>query len=107
MILKTGYNFLKSLLDFLFISKKEEIVKKNIDFISGLNINLSFKRGIKKCNDKNNSVKLPVSKNGRSATQEYGVDELYNGDVVYVEGYNEAFKVKIYDNNQPQYIHYL
>jgi hypothetical protein len=57
--------------------------------------------------DKNNSVKLPVSKNGRSATQEYGVDELYNGDVVYVEGYNDAFKVTIYDNNQPQYIPYL
>ena len=57
--------------------------------------------------DKNNSVKLPVSKNGKSATQEYGVDELYNGDVVYVEGYNDAFNVTIYDNNQPQYIPYL
>jgi hypothetical protein len=54
--------------------------------------------------DKNNSVKLPVSKNGRSATQEYGVDELFNGDTVYVEGYNDSFRVTIYDNNLPQYI---
>tara|TARA_Y100000389_G_C17399874_1_gene484718 strand:- start:766 stop:1365 length:600 start_codon:yes stop_codon:yes gene_type:complete len=57
--------------------------------------------------DKNNSVKLPVSKNGRSATQEYGVDELFNSDSIYVEGYNDAFKVTIYDNNQPQYIPYV
>ena len=56
--------------------------------------------------DKNNSVKLPVSKNGRSATQEYGVDELFNSDTIYVDGYNDAFKVTIYDNNQPQYIPY-
>ncbi len=57
--------------------------------------------------DKNNSVKLPVSKNGRSATQEYGVDELFNSDSVYVEGYNDAFKVTIYDTNQPQYIPFI
>tara|TARA_Y100000996_G_scaffold276221_1_gene217788 strand:+ start:62 stop:673 length:612 start_codon:yes stop_codon:yes gene_type:complete len=57
--------------------------------------------------DKNNSVKLPVSKNGRSATQEYGVDELFNSDSIYVEGYNDAFKVTIYDNNQPEYIPYV
>ncbi len=57
--------------------------------------------------DKNNSVKLPVSKNGRSATQEYGVDELFNSENLYVEGYNDAFKVTIYDNNQPEYIPYV
>ena len=57
--------------------------------------------------DKNNSIKLPVSRNGRSGTQEYGVDELYNSDTVYVEGYNDAFKVTLYDNYQPQYIPYL
>jgi hypothetical protein len=57
--------------------------------------------------DKNNSIKLPVSKNGRSATQEYGVDELFNGDTVYVEGYNDSFRVTIYDNNLPQYIPFV
>jgi len=57
--------------------------------------------------DKHNSVKLPVSRNGRSGTQEYGVDELFNGDSVYVEGYNDAFKCTIYDNDVMRYIPYL
>jgi len=57
--------------------------------------------------DKNNSVKLPVSRSGRSCTNEYGCDELYNGDTVYVEGYNDAFTVTVYDNYQPQYIPYI
>ena len=57
--------------------------------------------------DKGNSIKLPVIRNGRSGTQEYGVDELYNGDMVYVEGYNDAFKVTVYDNYQPQYIPFI
>ena len=58
-------------------------------------------------NDKNNMIKLPVSKNGKSCTGEYGCDDLNNGDSVFVEGYNDAFKVTIYDNNQPRYIPYL
>ena len=57
--------------------------------------------------DKNNSVKLPVSKNGRSATQEYGVDELYNGDTVFAEGYNDAFRVTMYDNDIMRYIPFI
>lgn len=57
--------------------------------------------------DKNNSVKLPVSRNGRSGTQEYGVDEVFNGDTVYVEGYNDSFKVTVYDSYQPQYIPFI
>ena len=31
-------------------------------------------------------------------------DELTSGDTVYVEGYNDAFKVTIYENSQPRYI---
>ena len=57
--------------------------------------------------DKNNSIKLPVSRNGRSCTNEYGCDELFNGDTIYVEGYNDAFKVVIYETNEPRYIPYL
>ena len=56
--------------------------------------------------DQNNSIKLPVSKNGKSCTGEYGCDEYFNGDSIYVEGYNDAFKVTIYENNQPRYIPY-
>jgi hypothetical protein len=58
-------------------------------------------------NDKSNSIKLPMSHNGRSCTSEYGCDELMSGDTVYVEGYNDAFKVTIYENSQPRYIPYL
>ena len=57
--------------------------------------------------DSNNSVKLPISQNGRSCTDEYGCDSLYNGDNVYIEGYNDAFKVTIYENSQPRYIPFL
>ena len=54
-----------------------------------------------------NAIKLPMSKNGRSCTSEYGCDELMNGDTVYVEGYKDAFKVTIYENASPRYIPYL
>ena len=57
--------------------------------------------------DKNNMIKLPVSNRGRSCTTEYGCDNIYNGDTVYVEGYNDAFKATIYDNDTMKYIPYL
>jgi hypothetical protein len=47
--------------------------------------------------DKNHSVKLPVTHKRRSCTCEQGCDNIYNGDTVYVEGYNDAFKATIYD----------
>ena len=57
--------------------------------------------------DNNNVVKLPISSNGRSCTDEYGCDELSNGDTIYVEGYNDMFKATIYDNKYFQYIPFL
>jgi hypothetical protein len=54
--------------------------------------------------DKNNSVRLPITHNGKSCTNEYGCDNLYNGDSVYVEGYNDAFQVTMYENNSLRYI---
>jgi hypothetical protein len=58
--------------------------------------------------DKNNMVKLPVSKGGRSCTdQVVGCDELYNGDNVYVECYGDVFNVTVYENEQPRYIPYV
>ena len=56
--------------------------------------------------DKQQSVKLPVTHSGRSCTNEYGCDEIFNGDSVYVEGYNDAFKATIYESNLFQYIPY-
>ena len=55
----------------------------------------------------NNLVKLPVVNKGKSCTNEYGCDELYNGDTIYVQGYNDAFKATIYENNSPKYIPYI
>jgi hypothetical protein len=57
--------------------------------------------------DSNNSVKLPVSRGGRSCTGEHGCDEISGGDTVYVEGYNQAFNVTMYDNDGMSYIPYL
>jgi len=57
--------------------------------------------------DSNNIVKLPVSRGGKSGTEDYGIDEMFNGDNVYVEGYNDTFKVTIYDNNRNEYIPYV
>ncbi len=54
--------------------------------------------------EKNNFIKLPISVKGRSCTNEYGCDNVYNGDTVYVEGYNDAFKVTAYDNSVMQYL---
>ena len=52
-------------------------------------------------------VMLPISFKGKSCTSEYGCDNLSNGDTVYVEGYNKAFKVTMYDKRGPQYIPYV
>ena len=58
-------------------------------------------------NDKHNAIKLPVSIKGKSCTGEYGCDSLYNGDNVYVEGYNDIFNATIYENNNIQYIPFI
>lgn len=54
--------------------------------------------------NQHNNIKLPVSVKGRSGTNEYGVDQIFNGDTVYVEGYNDAFKVTTYDNDTIRYL---
>lgn len=55
-------------------------------------------------NTGNMNTKLPVSKDGRSCTGEYGCDEIFNGDTVYVEGYADTFKATIYENSRYNYI---
>ena len=57
--------------------------------------------------NQHNNVKLPVSVKGKSGTNEYGVDQIFNGDTVYIEGYNDAFKVTTYDTDTIKYIPYL
>jgi len=54
--------------------------------------------------NQNNSIKLPIIHNGKDCTTEYGVNELYSRDVVYVEGHDEAFKIKMYENDNIRYL---
>lgn len=55
-------------------------------------------------NTGNINTKLPISKSGKSCTGEYGCDEVFNGDMVFVEGYADTFKATIYENSTFAYI---
>lgn len=57
-------------------------------------------------NSGNLNTKLQIIVNGKSGTYEYGVNELYSGDIVVVDGYNKKFIVTIYNNSQFNYIPY-
>ena len=57
--------------------------------------------------NQHNNVKLPVSRSGRSCTNEYGCDKLYNGDTVYIEGSNEVYRVTMYDNDTIKYLPFI
>lgn len=55
----------------------------------------------------NANIKLPISRNGKSCTNEYGCDKLYNGDTVYVEGINEPYRITVYDNDTIKYLPFI
>jgi len=57
--------------------------------------------------ESNNMIKLPITFKNRRCMTEQGCDNIYNGDTVYVEGYNDAFKVTTYDNNVIRYLPYI
>jgi hypothetical protein len=54
-----------------------------------------------------NSVKLPIIVKGKSGLNEYGVDRLYNGDTVYIEGLNDVYRTTIYDNDTIKYLPFI
>lgn len=58
-------------------------------------------------NTGNMNTKLPISVKGRSCSGEYGCDSIVNGDMVYVEGYNDTFRVTIYESGKFNYIPYI
>jgi len=58
-------------------------------------------------NTGNINTKLPLSVNGKSCTSEYGCEEISDGDIVYVEGYNDTFRATIYENGLFSYIPFL
>lgn len=53
-----------------------------------------------------NEIKLPVTIKGKSGVNEYGVDEVSSGDAVYVQGYDEVFRVTLYTTAAIQYVPY-
>jgi hypothetical protein len=57
--------------------------------------------------NQHNNVKLPISFKGRSALNDYGVDQIFSGDTIYVEGYDDAFKVTIYENDTIKYLPFI
>ena len=57
--------------------------------------------------NQHNNVKLPVSVAGRSALNEYGVDELFSGDTVFIDGLDGNFSVTIYENSTIKYLPFI
>ena len=55
--------------------------------------------------NQHNNVKLPIIFNKKNALNDYGIDQLYTGDVVYVEGYNQSFKATIYETDTIKYLY--
>ena len=58
-------------------------------------------------NDNYSSVKLPIDNKGRSCQDQNGCDELQNDEHIDVVGYNNKFKVNIYNLDKPRYIPYI
>ena len=56
--------------------------------------------------DKFNMMRIPVDNKGKNCTEEYGCEEIYNGDTLQLPAYNGNFKVTIYEFNKPRYIPY-
>ena len=54
----------------------------------------------------NLQTKLPVRVKGKLCSGEYGCDEIFQGDVVYVEGIKETFEATIYESGLFSYIPY-
>lgn len=54
-----------------------------------------------------NNIKLPVTFKQKSCTNEYGCDNIYTGDSVYVDGIDAVFKATMYDNAVYKYIPFV
>jgi len=54
-----------------------------------------------------NNIKLPVTFKQKSCTNEYGCDNVYTGDSVYVDGIDAVFKATMYDSAIYKYIPFV
>jgi hypothetical protein len=57
--------------------------------------------------NQHNNVKLPIKVKGKNASNEYGINKVFGGDIVYVEGANEAYKTTIYENDVIKYLPFI
>ena len=57
--------------------------------------------------NQHNNVKLPLRIKNKDASNEYGVDKIYTNDVIHVEGINETYKVKVYENDTIKYLPFI
>lgn len=57
--------------------------------------------------NQHNNVKLPISFKGKGALNDYGVDQIYCEDTVYVEGYNDAFRATVYESDTIKYLPFI
>ena len=57
--------------------------------------------------NQHNNIKLPIKVKGKNASNEYGVNKIFDGDIVYVEGANEAYKTSIYENDVIKYLPFI
>jgi hypothetical protein len=53
------------------------------------------------------SVKLPITNKNRDCMDEYGCDEVFNGDNVTVNGYDKQYNVQLYKIDRPRYNPYV
>ena len=54
--------------------------------------------------NQHNNVKLPIIFKKKNGLNDYGVDQIYSGDIVFVEGYKQSFKATIYENDTIRYL---
>ena len=54
----------------------------------------------------NLQTKLPIRIKGKQCSGEYGCNEIYSGDEVYVEGFQDTFQATIYESGLFSYIPY-
>lgn len=62
-----------------------------------VNINHTMWNYYTKSDNHNYSINIPLVIKGRSCDSEYGCKELYDNDSIYIEEYDQLFKVKMYD----------
>jgi len=53
------------------------------------------------------NTRLPISLRGKKCSGEYGCECLMDGDVVYVDGYQDTFRTTLYETAKFQYIPYI